>query len=78
MIISFELRPLALDLMATDVFMLTTKLLVCLRPAVAVVNGIILSMYIVILLAERDFLTFLCTITLFYDVGVVSWVFGRV
>ena len=80
MISSFELRPLALDLLAADVFMLTAELLVCLRPAVAVVNGTILLMYIVIppavesivfarclvvLLAERVFPAFLCAFTLF-------------
>ena len=44
--------------------MLTTKLLVYLRPAIAVVNGTILPMYIVILLGERVFFPPFCVLLL--------------
>ena len=64
MISSFELRPLALDLPIANVFILTAELLVCLRPAVAVVSGTILPMYIMISPAIESIIFARCLVVL--------------
>ena len=67
MISSFELRLLALDLSAANVFMLTAELLVWLRPTIVVGNGTILPMYIVIPLAIESIVFCQCLVVLLVE-----------